>query len=357
MLTRRSVTSTVYRHWLTVAFLAGFVTDLILLTEIDNLFDNLILLFYAVLATLSLITLYATATERLPGFLNRRLAQLAPLAMQYAFGGLLSGMLIFYGRSGDWVTSAPYLLLIIGVIFGNELIKKRSDRLLYHFALYFIGIFSYVVLVVPVLLGTMGDWVFVGSGVLALLLVSVVVQLVYFLAPNFVQFSMRKLVFMLGGLFFLLNYFYFFNIIPPIPLSLTELEIAHQIERTSAGYRLVMEDESWFERLPLLPLTLHSTKGTFSCFARVYAPTRITADIFHRWEYQDASGDWQTKFRYSYKISGANENGYGGYTTSNTITAGRWRCSVETTRGQVLGRRTFTVDTSRDPGALVTDWR
>ena len=95
--------------------------------------------------------------------------------IMYVLPFMVSGMLIFYGRSGDWMTSAPFLLLILSVILGNELVQKRSDRLVYHVALYFIGLFSYTVLVLPIVFGAMGDLMFVLSGLVALIWVIIVI--------------------------------------------------------------------------------------------------------------------------------------------------------------------------------------
>jgi len=355
MLTRRSVVSTIYRHWLTVAFLGGFVTDLILLNQIDSLVDNLILLFHATTATLSLLLFYAAITERLPGVFNRILRWLSPALMQYSFGGLLSGMLIFYGRSGDWITSAPFLLLILAVMFGNELIKKRSERLLYHILLYSIGMMSYIVLVVPVVTGVMGDWVFAGSVILAVLLIASVVQVLLRIAPHFIMLSMRRIVFTIGLVYVGFNAFYYFNIIPPIPLSLTALEIAHDAARVEGGYRLQIEEPTWLDYVPFVSRTITPTQGSIACFARVYAPTRLSTIIYHRWEYKDADGKWQTHPpRISYAITGENRGGYGGFTMIQNFFDGTWRCSVETARGQVLGRRTFVVDSTIQAPRVLT---
>lgn len=347
----------VQKHWLSMAFVLGFISDLILLNQIDSLFDNFVLLFYVTLATVSLLLFYAGVAqrggERFASFCERYM----PVLMQYSFGGLLSGMLIFYGRSGDFFVSAPFLLLIISVVFGNELIKKRSNRLLFQLALYFIGIFSYLVMVVPLITGYMGDVIFVGSGILAVLLMLAVVKLLIRIIPNFVTLQIRSIVFVLGGIYVLFNGLYFFNVIPPIPLSLTELHIYHSVEKTSAGgYRVLTAHESWWEELPYLPITFSPAQGMGAyCFARVYTPVRLHTDIYHHWEYySETAGEWRSRFRISYPVSGENKKGYGGYSVSNNLVNGKWRCSVETERGQVLGRRTFTVDLSRSPGELIT---
>lgn len=345
----RELFKRMYRHWLTVAFFLGFVTDVILLNRIDDVVDNIILLTYAVLATLSLIFFYLGAAERVGGFLSRKLRRYSPVLMQYAFGGLFSGMLIFYGRSGDWIASAPYLILILAVIFGNEFLEKRSERLLYYIALYFIGIFSYVVLVVPVVLGRMGDGIFILSGLIALVIVATVVQLLFRIIPNFMRVSVHRVILVVGFLYIGFNFLYFTNTIPPIPLSLTQLEVVQSVVRTGDNYTVIAEVQPWYRKLPFSRTLIHPTGSSIACFARVYAPTKLETTIYHRWEYQDPDGHWRERFRLGYPISGLNKGGYRGYTQLQSFSNGIWRCSVETERGQVLGRKTVHVVTGELP--------
>ena len=346
----------VLRHWLTIAFALGFVTDFLLLNRVDDKIDNLILLFYVLLATISLILFYVAVAERAPAWLVRVLARLTPLTMQYAFGGLLSGMLIFYGRSGDLFANAPFLLLIASVIMCNELVKKRSERLLYNISVYFIGLFSYCVLVVPVWLGVMGDSVFLGSGLLAIAVVSLVIRILGWIIPNFMLLKKRLLIFTIGSLYVLCNGLYFFNFIPPIPLSLTELGVYQSVERTIDGnYRIVSEELPWYRSVPFVTKQFHPIKNEgAACFARVYAPTELRTSVVHRWEFKNEAGRWQEHYTQRYSISGENEGGYRGYTQVQNLKSGKWRCTVENERGQVLGRRSFFVDKSEAPAALVT---
>ncbi len=343
-------------HWLTVAFIAGFATDFMLLNQIDNKFDDAVLLFYVFLATVSLFLFYVSVAERGPNWWVSFLAWSTPITMQYSFGGLLSGMLIFYGRSGDLIVSSPFLVLILVVVFANELVKKRSDRLLYNVSLYFIGVFSYCVLIVPVWLGKMGDVVFIGSGLLAVGLTMFLIKLLKQVVPNFVTLQKRHFVFSIGIMYALFNAFYFLNIIPPIPLSLTELGIFQSVEKTQDGtYRITKEKRSWYESIPWYPLTIHPVSGDgVACYARVYAPLNLHTQVVHRWEYKDEAGNWQFYYRQPYQITGESRKGYRGYTKITSVRSGTWRCTVENERGQVLGRQTFTVDTSVSPKGLVT---
>jgi len=343
-------------HWLTVAFVGGFITDLILLNKIDDWFDNTVLAFYALLSTISFLLLYLGTAEKFPAKISKFVKDFAPIVMQYAFGGLLSGMLIFYGRSGDWLSSAPFLLLIIGVIFGNELIKKNSNRLVYHLLLYFIGIYAYIVLVVPVFIGRMGDLVFVISGMIALVVVTIVVQLLYRIVPNFMRQNTRNIIVTIGFVYITFNVLYFTALIPPIPLSLVALEVVHEVERRPAtnDYRVVYEEQSWERRYLPLATIIHPSRQAVYCYARVYAPTRLQADIYHTWEYKDANGAWVVHDRIPYPIVHGNSVGYRGYTKIANYRSGVWRCTVETERGHVLGREVFEIITDGQVGRLVT---
>ncbi len=340
-----------------MAFLAGFVTDFLLLDRVDDTFDNAILFLYVSLATLGLIAFYAAVAERVYPRLGQWLLRVTPGLMQYAFGGLLSGMLIFYGRSGDLVANAPFLLLIVTVIVLNELVTKRSERLLYNIGVYFIGVFSWSALMVPVWLGVMGDAVFVGSGLLAVAITMGVIKVLKWIIPNFLTLQKRLMVFIIGTLYAVFNIFYFLNIIPPIPLSLTELGIYQIVNRdeSTKTYTITTEKSSWYERLPGIPRTITpSPEGRIACFARVYAPTKLHTGIVMHWQYLDTTGVWQTRHKERYDITGENPNGYGGYATVGPVGAGVWRCGVESERGQVLGRTRVEVVTDRPARATVT---
>src|SRR5688500_13422287 len=83
------------RHWLTFAFLFGFIVDYLTLNRVDQVFDNIVLAWYVFLAMGSILILYSASAERLPERAIPYTKRFAPLVAQYAFGGLLSGMLIF----------------------------------------------------------------------------------------------------------------------------------------------------------------------------------------------------------------------------------------------------------------------
>lgn len=343
-------------HWLTFAFILGFVVDTVTLNRVDELFDNIVLFTYVCLAMVSIIVLYAAIAERFSERANIFLRAKAPLVMQYAFGGLLSGMLIFYGRSSSLAGSWVFILIIIAVIVGNETIRNRSSRLLYNLIIFFTGLFAYVVLIVPVFLGRMGPVVFVFSGLLALVLMWFLVALLSRVVPRFMDMQKRMLVFCVGLMYVGMNILYFANIIPPIPLSLKDIGIFLEVKREETGsYLLTYEKPVWYAqwyRRSNDVVSITSSRDVY-CYASIFAPARLNTKIFHTWEYYDEGVGWVAHARIPYVITGGRGDGYRGYTAVTIDRAGSWRCTVETERGQVIGQDAFTVAQGID-GELVT---
>jgi hypothetical protein len=344
-------------HLLTVAFVAGFVVDNLTLGRVDRLFDNIVLASYVVIAILSILYFYAGTSGRLSERVMQHAGKWAPMAMQYAFGGLMSGLLVFYSRSGSWWTSWPYLLMMLAVIFGNECIKKRSERLVFTLSLLFVCLFSYAVLIVPVVLGKMSDVIFVASGAVALAVFWATVRLLYIAVPNFMSLNTRSIIFTTSILFCGLNALYFTNLIPPIPLSMKEMGIYHAVEkRTEGGYVLTYEKGPWYALWRHSDNVFHYARGNrVYCYASVFAPTRFKTSVTHRWEYYDESvSAWTSHDTITFPIDGGRGEGYRGFSFIENVRDGAWRCSVENTRGQVIGRTNFSIVTGIVPQPLVT---
>jgi hypothetical protein len=345
------------QHLLTVSFVLGFVIDNLTLNRVDQLFDNALLLTHITIAMGSLMFLYGASAGKFRESWNEPIRSYAPLFTQFAFGSLFSGMLIFYARSGSWMVSWPFFLIIIAVIYGNETVKDRVQQLLYNIGMLFIGLFAYVVLIVPVLLGEMNELVFVGSGILALIIMLIFVRILTMIVPRFISLHQKSIIFIIGVIYAGFNFLYFANLIPPIPLSLKDIGIFHSVVRFEDGsYQLSYEKGKWWQFYRRSDDTFHPTAGSnVFCFAKVFAPTKLKTDIYHKWEYYDEVGrEWIEHARISYPITGGGDGGYRGYSLVQNYTDGTWRCTVETERGQVLGRETFVVDSTNAPSEFVT---
>ena len=342
--------------WLTIAFVGGFALDAITLGRVDQGFAFLSLSGHVLNAGVSLAVLYAATAGRFPEGFRTLALRFAPLLVQFSFGSLLSGTLVFYAQSGSWSVSWPFFALVLAVMIGNEAVRDRTQQLLFNLAIFYLGIFSYCILFIPVVFERMGVWVFLVSGGAALLAIGMYVKVLRFIIPHFIELHLRGIVFSLGMIFCTLNFLYFMNIIPPIPLSLKHIDIYHRVEKAADGYELTYEKAPWWKFWREADTTFRREGGEpVYCFASVFAPTAFSLNILHHWEYYDAAqGGWVTQGKIPYHIEGGSDTGYRGYSYLQNTHDGSWRCTVETERGQALGRESFTIKTEKLEGELVT---
>src|SRR5262245_40011482 len=100
-------------------FVLGFVWDNIFLTRPDLLRDHVLLSFYLIVCGASIIILNLFEANRLKSERMRWIAEWLPFVLQFAFGGLFNVFVILYTRSGSLIGSWPFLLILVGLLFGN----------------------------------------------------------------------------------------------------------------------------------------------------------------------------------------------------------------------------------------------
>ena len=344
-------------HLLTISFIGGFVVDNFTLIRIDLLIDDIIITSYVILSMLGIIFMYLGASDKFSPRFKTLTDEWAAPVIQFMFGGVMSGMLVFYSRSGSWYTSWPYLVVLVGIVYGNERITKNAQRLVFNLSVFFVGLFSYLALLVPVFIGKMGDAVFIGCGILALIIMALFVRILSFIVPNFIALNTRSILFSIGMLYVALNGLYFTNLIPPVPLSIKAIGVYHNVEKLNNDtYKLSFEQGKWYEFWKESDTVFHYTEGeSVYCYAAVYVPARLATTIYHRWEYYDTKlGKWVFHARIPYPIAGGRIDGYRASTHIDSVRDGKWRCSVENERGQTIGRAVFTVLTGEPVAPIVT---
>jgi hypothetical protein len=343
------------RHIPTAALVAGFLWDIVTLGRPDQLFDNMVLLFYLVLAGVG-IGLINYRQER-----GRLLSLPLLVLVQFSFGNLASALFVFYGKSGTFVENWPFLLVFVVLLIGNEFSRGHYYRLLFHVGIYYLMLFAYTVLIIPVLARSVGVEIFLASGIVSLVLMAGFLGLLYLGAPQRIAVNRIYLMRVVAGIFIGFNVFYFANLIPPVPLSLKDVAIYHYVERTGPDQYLVSYEEGkWYEFWKRSDRVFHfeSERDSAYCFSSVFAPARIATPIYHRWEYyDDLGGSWETVSRISFPIVGGRDGGFRGYSVKSALTAGKWRCSVETERGALIGRVGFSAVRSEAILPLITEFR
>ncbi|OHB19927.1 MAG: hypothetical protein A2666_03120 [Parcubacteria group bacterium RIFCSPHIGHO2_01_FULL_47_10b] len=328
------------RHIGSATVVVGFFVDMIMFQRIDRLFDAVALLFYLVLAAIGITIVNLYEGQVLRGRILDRLGHWLPLIIQYSFGGLFSAFVVYFIKNASFSASWPFLLLLAVIVVGNEFFRKRYAILAFHIAIYFLAIFSFFIFALPILLKAIDAWVFILAGVLSLLLIGVFLALLNVAVPARIHKARLPLIAGIGVVYVGLHILYFTNIIPPIPLALTESGVFHTITRVSGNYQVTYEPQSWFQRARRVYEPIHIRPGeAVYIFSAVFAPTQLRTPIQHHWYfYDEVQEKWISKAIFEYPIVGGREGGYRGYSLKRTLAPGKWRIDVETKRGQVIGR-------------------
>lgn len=326
-------------------FVAGFLLDTITLQRVDLWMDHMILTGYLAIAGAGIMILNLYESGRLRFRMLEWGIQFVPVLMQFAFGGLFSAFIIFYTKSGTLAKSWLFFLVLAVLLVGNERFRRRYQRFTFQLSIFFVALFSYAIFALPVLVGAMGVGVFLAGGIVSLIATWLFVLLLAQVTPQQIAQSRQALLWSIGGIYALFHLLYFANIIPPIPLSLKGSGVYHAVERTVQGYAVRYEPARWYAFFSETSSLYHWQEGEpIYFFSSVFAPTRFTAAIFHRWSYYGAVEErWIEYANVSFPIMGGRDGGYRGYSFITGIRPGKWRVEVVNGRGQVLGQEKFTV--------------
>lgn len=342
----------------TLFFIVGFVTDLLTFTLLDLPVVNYIFLAYIALAALFTLLTHAYRQHAVSGSgWPRTIAVISPLAATFTIGGLLSGFLIFYTKSAAFSVSWPFLLMLAAIFFSNEFFRSYRSHIAFQTVLFFFALYAYLIFALPLYVRRLGPEIFLWSTVFAVLLFALFVCVLALTARRQLEATLSRIV---GGTAFVtltVVLLYFSGLVPPIPLTVKESGIYHGVVRIPKGYEIKHERFDRWSRF--VERTVHHVPGTpLYAYSAVFAPTAFSANVVHRWErYDEGAKIWRTESMVAFKLSGGRSGGYRGYTEKSDPAPGRWRVSIETTEGQVIGRLNFeVVNVSRAPN-LYTSWR
>lgn len=332
------------------ALLVGFFWDALTLTRIDYFFEVLVLGTHTSLIIVWILLINLIEGKDLKGWLFGNIRAIAPILMQVSFGALFSALTIFYIKSASFTTTLVFVLILIGLLIGNEFFRKRYQKFAFQFSVLFVALASFFALYIPVLVSAVGAWVFILANIVAAVVIFLLVEFLKLFVPERVNCSRNGLRISIGSIIIILQMLYFSNIIPPVPLALKDKGIYHDVYISEQTYIGVEEKEGLLGKI-LPGKTIHFIKGeSISMYSAVFAPTGLSTNIAHSWEYFDAeSNAWIPQGRISFPISGGRDSGFRGYTEKSNIFEGKWRVQVVTKRDQVLGRVVFTLEEVERP--------
>lgn len=343
------------KHFASIALVGGFIFDIFTLQRVDALWENIWIILHLLLVASSILLLSRREKQR--DTTDSRLDFWLIALLQFSFGGLLSAFLILYFRSASFGTSWPFLLILFLAFIANERFKDYHQRLIFQISFFYLSLLSFAIFSVPVIVGSIGPFVFILSGVASLIVIKIFLILLKVTSKDgFVDSG--KAVSAVIIIFAVMNVLYFSNVIPPIPLSLKDAGIYHSVSSDGSGnYLLTGEARGPLDYLNIYEKVESVAGKPLFAYTAVFSPAKFNTRVVHEWQrYDEALGRWNTMSRVNLPISGGREQGFRTYSASEVV-SGKWRVNVLSERGLVLGRVRFVVSWVNSDPALVTEIR
>ena len=340
-----------------LSLLAGFIADNVFLTRrVDLLQTNALFFSYLIVAACGIVLLNSIESGRVRTPFVLSITPLIPVVVQFAFGGLFSGYLSLYSRSAAFAGGWVFVVILAALLIGNERFTRLYVRFSFQITLYFTVLFSFLIFFLPVIFHKIGPTMFLLSGVVSLLIVTLFLMLLQWLVPEIVKRERTAVARSIAVIFLLFNIFYFGNVIPPLPLSLKNAGIYHRVvHQAGTGYVLSGEPVPWYESFLRYNTAFHASPGESAyAYSAIFAPAGLSVIVLHQWQhYNESTKQWVTTETVRYPIQGGRDGGYLGYSISDNIAPGAWRVNVVTQYGQLIGRISFSVIPVQAPVALV----
>lgn len=339
-------------------FIGGFIFDTLTLGRIDRTYDLVVLCLHMTSLTIT-IYLYNLADDgRWKNTFLERYEDFFPLAIQFFFGGLSSAYVIYFSRSVSLSKTASFFIILLALLFANEFLKKRISNKYLQFSVYFFISFTFFAFMVPVFIKEINTTIFLFSGGISFSVTLLLILATFFVSPSTrAEIHLGKLIGLIIGIYAMINLFYFFRLIPPVPLALDEGIVAYQIRRENNDYVVTYEREEpyIFWRDHCLRFSYNPNEKVY-IFSSIFAPTDLEKSIFHRWQwYNETTDKWESVEDISYEITGGRDGGYRGYTYKNNVKEGVWKVAVTTEEELILGVIDFEIvlNTSPNPKKVV----
>jgi hypothetical protein len=331
----------------------GFAFDSATFGRIDHALTQAVFIVYLLVAGIAIAVLHVLESRpdgRKPSDKTRTILV---AITQFALGCLLSGFCVFYIRSASITSSWPFLLAMAAIFIGNEYMRRYHARLVFAALLFFFAIYSYAILLVPLVIGRIGRVPFLISGIIAVVIFFFYMQALARLGHERYRGARMQVYAGMVLITLFLNIAYFLRVLPPLPLVLTEAGIYHQVKRVGADYQVAQEDEppEW-QALFGTHAIMHVQKGArLYLYNSVFAPRGLRTRIVHDWQWLQPGTGWVSQQRISVPIEGGREDGYRYFTYKSAPRPGQWQVNIMTGDGRSVGRVRFAVEEQAVPPA------
>lgn len=326
-----------------LSFVFGFVLDAFTLRRVDTPRENAWILLLLFIAGLFIAIIHAREGEAGDEHNPNKAHFWYVNILQFAFGGLLSAFLVFYFRSADLFSSWPFILLLILAVVANEYFKNHYVRFSFQISFFFLSVYAFTIFAVPVVLHKIGHFIFLLSGLASLSVISLYILILSRFIKKDLMESKKTISLLIAGIFAFINFLYFTNIIPPIPLSLKDAGVYHSIQKNQEGnYDVTYENYGWEGYFKLYPEFKEVAGSPVYVYSAIFSPKELNLTISHEWQhYNEAQNRWVTERVISLPVVGGREGGFRTYSARSSLAPGKWRVAIKTEQGQTIGRVRF----------------
>jgi hypothetical protein len=323
----------------------GFIFDLLTISRLDATWTSIYITSHLVLIGVFIVLIHYKERGEEDELDPAKWHFWYVNALQFLFGGILSTFLISYFRSADIFVTWPFILLLVAAFISNEVLKRHYIRLSFQISLYFLSVYSFMIFIVPILMRRIGLDVFLLSGLISLGFIVLFILVLFSIIKDKLSESKKLLVYLIGGMFLVINLLYLTNLIPPIPLSMKDGGVYHNVERQPSGvYSVEWEDRGlrgYFEFYK----TFHQVPGQpVFAYSAIFSPTNLNTTVIHEWQHYDEKTEkWVVQNTVDLDVIGGRGNGFRTYSVRDNLAEGKWMVNVLTTRRQLVGRLRFKV--------------
>ncbi|MDR9456605.1 MAG: DUF2914 domain-containing protein [Salegentibacter sp.] len=333
-------------------FMGGFIFDTMTLGRIDRVYDTVVLCSHMILLSITLYLFNIADDGKWKNTFIGRYSEYFPLAIQFFFGALSSAFVIYFFRSVSLSKTMVFFILLVILLFANEFLKKKISNKYLQFSVYFFISFTFFTFMVPTLIREMSTFIFILSGLVSLAFTLALILFIYTSSPSTrAEISLKKLISVILSIYLVINVFYYFNLIPPVPLAMETGLVAHDVQKKNNKYIVTYESNEWYIFWRTHNINFHrQADERVYVFTSVFAPTDIKKPIFHRWQwYNPETRSWEITEDIGFEVTGGRDRGFRGYTYKNNLTEGKWKVHIITKEELFLGVVDFVVKNTSEP--------
>jgi len=327
-------------------FVSGFLWDWLTLGRVDRLYDIILLSAYFFLLSFCIYLYNCIGYSIWQHKFLKTYQNYLPLIIQFFFGGLTSAYVIYFSRSVSLSKTASFFVILVLLFFANEIFKKRISNLYLQFGIYSFVSYTFFAYMIPVLIAKLNPFIFTMSGMISLSMTFFLVYIIYKTKHKIKLDTFKiKLLTVIFSVYGLITLFYFFKLIPPVPLALNQSIVAYAIEKKDNRYQVTYDAGKWymFWKEYKSELNINKTDEIY-VFTSIFAPTDLDKKIFHLWKkYNSKTKTWDVTDKIGFSIIGGRNNGFRGYTFKQNITEGEWEVEVITEEGLIIGIIDFNL--------------